>query len=64
MYISNVIPFPGCPSKNSLSHSPSPASMRVFPYLYPLTPTSLSWHSPTLGHPAFTGPKVSPPNDV
>jgi hypothetical protein len=29
----------------------------------PPTPTSLSWHSPTLGHWAFTRPKASPPTD-
>ena len=34
-------------------------SMRVFPY--PPTPASLPWYSPTLGHPAFTGPRASPP---
>jgi hypothetical protein len=30
----------------------------------PPTPTSLSWHSPTLGHQAFTGPRASPLIDV
>jgi len=30
----------------------------------PLTPTSLLWHSPILGHWAFTGPRVSPLIDV
>jgi hypothetical protein len=28
------------------------------------TPTSLTWHSPTLGHQAFTGPRASPLIDV
>ena len=28
------------------------------------TPTSLSWHSPTLGHQAYTGPSASPPTDA
>jgi hypothetical protein len=28
------------------------------------TPASLSWHSPTLGHRAFTGPRASPLIDV
>jgi hypothetical protein len=29
------------------------------------TPTSLPWHSPTLGHRAFSGPRASPPiNDL
>ena len=44
--ISNVIPVPGFPSQNpQLTNRPSP--------------TSLSWHSPTLGHQAFTGPRAS-----
>jgi hypothetical protein len=30
----------------------------------PPSPTSLSWHSPTLGHRAFSGPCASPPIDV
>jgi hypothetical protein len=39
------------------------------PYLLPLiinppTPASRSWHSPTLGHWAFTGPRASSPIDV
>ena len=29
----------------------------------PPTP-SLSWHPPTLGHPAFSGPRASPPMDA
>ena len=40
-------------------------------FLYPLplltnppTPASLSWHSPTLGHQAFTRPRASPLIDV
>jgi hypothetical protein len=40
---------------------------RKLPIIYPLplltnppTPASLSWHSPTLGHQAFSGPKASP----
>jgi hypothetical protein len=49
IYISNVIPFPGLPSGNPLSHPSSPASMRVLPH--PPTPTFLPWHSSTLGHP-------------
>jgi hypothetical protein len=31
IYISNLIPFPGFPSKIPLSHLPPSASMRVFP---------------------------------
>ena len=38
-YISNVILFPGLPSGTPLSHSPSPASMRVL--LYPPTHSCL-----------------------
>jgi hypothetical protein len=30
----------------------------------PLTPTFLSWHFPTLGHQAFTGPRASSSIDV
>ena len=30
----------------------------------PAMPTSLSWHSPTLGHGAFSGPRASPSFDV
>jgi hypothetical protein len=29
----------------------------------PPTPASWPWHSPTLGHQAFTEPRVSPPID-
>ena len=44
--ISNAIPFPGFPYQNpQLTNRPSP--------------TSLSWHSPTLGHQAFTEPRAS-----
>ena len=34
MYISNVVPFPGFPSANPLSHPPSPVSLRVMPHFY------------------------------
>jgi hypothetical protein len=36
------------------------------PYLTPppAHPVSLPWHSPTLGHPAFTRLRASPPTDV
>ena len=35
-------------------------------HLFTNLPTlaSLSWHSPALGHRAFTGPRTSPPIDV
>jgi hypothetical protein len=32
IYISSVIPFPGFPSRNPLSHPPPSASLRVLPY--------------------------------
>jgi hypothetical protein len=41
---------------------PPLAFMRVFPN--PPTPTSLPLNSPTLGHPAFPGPRASPPIDA
>ena len=34
------------------------------PLTNPPTPTSLPWHSPTLGHRAFSGPRASLPIDV
>ena len=40
-----------------------PASMKMVPHP-PLIPTSLPWHSPTMGHQAFTGPRASPPIDA
>jgi hypothetical protein len=48
IYISNVILFPGLPSGTPLSHSPSPASMRVL--LHPSTHSCL----PALAFP-YTG---------
>ena len=63
IYISNVIPHLCFPSANPLSHSPPAASMRVLP-THLLTPTSPTWHSPTLEHQASTGPRVSPPIDA
>ena len=35
---------------------PPPVSVRVLTHL----PTSLPWHSPTVGHGAFPGPMASP----
>ena len=46
IYISNVIPFPGVPSRNTLPHPPSPASMMVLPY-----PSTYSLHLTTLAFP-------------
>jgi hypothetical protein len=62
MYILNVIPFPGFPSRNL----PHPAFMRFLPHppTHPPTSASLPWYSPILGHGAFTGPRASPPLDV
>ena len=64
IYISNVIPFPRSPSENPLSNPPSPCFYKGVPSTHSPTPASLSWHSPTLGHPAFTGPRASPPIDA
>jgi hypothetical protein len=56
IYISNIVSF-----ENPLSHSPSHCFDEgdTSP-----TPASPAWHSPTLGHQAFTGPSSSPPIDV
>jgi hypothetical protein len=61
IYISNVVPFPGSPllAKPPIPLPPPPASVRVLPP----TPASLPWHSPTLGHRTFIGPKTSAPID-
>jgi hypothetical protein len=61
IYISNVIPFPG-DNTNPVSHSPPPASMRVLPH--PPTQILPSWHSPTLGHRSFPGPRASLSTDA
>ena len=50
--------FPGFPSKKNLYHITLPLLTN------PPTPDSLSWHSPTLGHRAFKGPRASSPIDV
>jgi hypothetical protein len=47
--------------KNPLCNPPMPCFYEGVP---PPTHTSLSWHSPTLEHQAFTGPRASPPIDV
>jgi hypothetical protein len=36
----------------------------TLPHSHPLTSTCLSWYFPTLGHPAFPGPRASLPIDV
>ena len=56
IYISNVIPFPGFPCENPLFPPP-------YTHTNPPTPASWPWHSPTLGHRAFTGPRASSPID-
>jgi hypothetical protein len=33
-------------------------------FTHPPTPAFPPWHSPTLGHQAFTGPRASPPIDA
>ena len=50
IYISNVTPFPGFPTRNPHPMPRTPASIMLF--LHPHTPDSLSWHSSTLGHQA------------
>ena len=60
IYISNVIPIPGFPSKSNLLLSLSLLILLT----NPPTPSSWLWHSPTLGHKDFTRPRASPPTDV
>jgi hypothetical protein len=56
IYILNVIPFPGFPSKK---HPPP-----LFPLLTnPPIPASLRWYSHTLVHRVFIGQRASPPTD-
>jgi hypothetical protein len=63
IYISNVFPFPGLPFRSPLSHSPPPASVRVFPHL----PTNSQL--PTLaftykGHQIPSDSRATPPTDL
>jgi hypothetical protein len=60
IYISNVIPFPGFPSKKHPLHIASPLPLLT----NPPTPTSWPCHSTTLGHRAFIGQRASPLIDV
>jgi hypothetical protein len=57
LYISNIILFTGFPSENPLYHPPPPTHQ-------PTHFTTLAWHSPTVGHSAFSGPRAFPPIDV
>jgi hypothetical protein len=59
IYISNVIPFPGLPSENSIPHRPFPCSP-PYPVLLLCPGIPLNWGM----HQAFTWPRVSPPTDV
>ena len=51
-------PFLVPPQKTPSSHSSTLALLTS-----PPTPTSWTWHSPTLGHRTFTGPRASSPID-
>jgi hypothetical protein len=56
------------PSLFLLWKPPIPSSLPYFykgapPPTHPPTPTSPPWHSPTLGHPAFIGPRASSPTN-
>jgi hypothetical protein len=66
--LSICLPLSVCPSWLQFC-SPPPFPLLTVPLPCPLlpylsTPHSLSWHSPTLGHRAFTRPRVSPLIDV
>jgi hypothetical protein len=53
-----MYPFPGFHSEKPPTPSPPP------PAHQPTHSHFLAWHSPTLGHQAFTGPRASSPIDV
>jgi hypothetical protein len=55
-------PLSRSPLQKSLIQFPLSSPMRVL--YHPPTPVFLPWHSPTLGHRTFTGPKAFPPTDV
>ena len=46
------------------SHPPSSLPLLACSLIYPPTRALLPWHSPTLWHWAFTGPRASPPIDA
>jgi hypothetical protein len=56
-------PFLVSPPENPYSIPPPPASMTVF-NMHPPTPTSVSWHFPTLEHLTFIGPRTCPAIDA
>ena len=53
--------FTCLPSRNPLSHPPSPCLYKGAP---PPTHSLQPWHSPTLGHRIATGPRTTPPTNV
>ena len=55
--MSNTFPFPHLPSK----HTPIPSPLSLL--TNPTIPTSWLWHSPTLGHQAFTALRASPTDE-
>jgi hypothetical protein len=61
IYISNVIPFPGFPFRNPLSHPPSYCLYEGAP---PPIPTFSLWHSFSMGHRTPLDQRAAPPNDV
>ena len=60
IYISNVIPLS---QLNPLFPPPFPKLLWAYSSTHPQPPTSMRYHSPTLGHWAFTGPMGSSPID-
>ena len=60
IYIPNIIPFSSLKTLYLIPFLSD--SMRVL--THPPPPTSPTWHSPILGHQAFTIPKASSPNDA
>jgi len=65
VYISIVIPSPGFPYSSILSYPPLLLLLWGCSPTHPSTLSCLStWHSPTLGHWAFIGPRSSPPIDA
>jgi hypothetical protein len=57
---------PPCEDRGKDHWRPIPTSMLLWGCspTYPPSPASPSWHSPTLGHRAFTGPRASSPTDA